>query len=675
MNRSISILECTIRDGSYLIDYQFTAEDTYIICTGLERAGFKFIEIGHGTGLRSSLAGKGVAAASDEEYLEAARAALSGSLAKFGMFFIPGIGKMEDLDMAARYGMGFVRIGTNVTEIDQAKPYIEQAKSLGMLVSSNLMKSYAVTSDEFVKLAKRAAEFGVDIITVVDSAGGMFPEEVREYVLRLKDVTDKEIGYHGHNNLQLAIANTLEAIRGGATIVDSSLQGMGRSAGNTQTEVLVMVLEKLGYDTGIDPFMTMDLGERVIKPMMNRDQGVEDMSVIAGIAQFHSSFSKIVDDAARKYKIDPRMLIMEVSEINRINVTKELSEETAKKIRDKLKHKPGDKGPGIFTSFLKPKKSADVSEQARSVVNQIASRSRKTGKESVFSLTLSKDGKTVFPFIRESSGMVIGNCEASRLGQITDIIPAIDGQVEWVLLDQSCPRLRETALENLIQKSRFTWYSEERALRLAVCTLISQKHPMGKILLFCDSENAPLILLSLRQQGIETIDSVTLLAKTVVPHSIPQVWNEINAVISFGKDYTGGLEAKHTDLLSPSTQIYAARASAYADPFWEAAIARGFPTYRVDSRSGFAAELSLVVETKKLVESMGTSMISGFVVVSGGAIAPRGTVIVDAIDRTTQVVGIADGLGGLLAEDVAEFQEAAEKVKAGIIKKQYRKEF
>jgi 4-hydroxy-2-oxovalerate aldolase len=675
MKQPISILECTIRDGSYLIDYQFTAEDTYIISAGLERAGFKFIEIGHGTGLRSSLAGMGAAAASDEEYLEAARTALSGSQAKFGMFFIPGIGKIEDLDMAARYGMGFVRIGTNVTEIDQAKPYIEQAKSLDMVVASNLMKSYAVTIEEFVKLAKKADEFGVDIITIVDSAGGMFPDEVREYVLRLKDVTDKKIGYHGHNNLQLAVANTLEAIRCGATIVDSSLQGMGRSAGNTQTEILIMVLEKLGYDTGIDPFMAMDLGERVIKPMMNRDQGVDDMSVIAGIAQFHSSFSKIIDDAAKKFKIDPRMLIMEVSEINRITVTNELAEQTAEKIRERHARKAGAKGSSIITSFLKPNRSSEAIEQARSVVSQIVSRSKKTGKESVFSLTLSKDGKAVFPFIRESAGMVIGNCEASRFEQLTEIISVIDGQVDWVLLDQSCPRLREAALENLIQKSRVTWYSEERALRLAVCTLLSQKYPTGKVLLFCDSEDAPLILLSLRQQGLETIDPATLLTETDVSHSIPQVWNEINAVISFGKDYTRDLEAKHADLLSSSTHIYAARASAYANPFWEAAMTKGFPMYRVDSRSGFAAELSLVVETRKLVESMGTSRISGFVVVSGGAIAPRGTVIVDAIDRATQVIGIADGLGGLLAEEMSEFQDAFENVKAGIIKKQYRKEF
>lgn len=675
MKQPISILDCTIRDGSYLIDYQFTAEDTYIISTGLERAGFKLIEIGHGTGLRSSLVGKGIAAASDEEYLEAARTALSGSRAKFGMFFIPGIGKMEDLDMAARYGMGFVRIGTNVTEIDQAKPYIEQAKSLGMLVSSNLMKSYAVTIDEFVKLARRADEFGVDIITVVDSAGGMFPKEVREYVLRLKDVTDKEIGYHGHNNLQLAVANTLEAIRCGATIVDSSLQGMGRSAGNTQTEILIMVLEKLGYDTGIDPFITMDLGERVIKPMMNREQGVDDMSVIAGIAQFHSSFSKIIDDAARKYKIDPRMLVMEVSEINRINVTSDLAEEVAKRIRGRLVQEASDKGPSIITSFLRPKKSKDISEEARTISGQLVSRAKKTGKESVFSLTLAKDRKSVFPFIRESSGLVIGNCEAGSLDDLNSTMRTIDGRTDWTLLDQSCIELRGKDLESVIKKSRFAWYSEERALRLALCTLLSQMRPRGKVLLLCDSQNTELLRLSLSQQGIETIENKGLFTSPVPESDGILIWDEIGAIVSFGKEYAEQLTATHVGLLKLETQVYSAFANSYPNEFWEEAIASGNPVYRVDSRCGFAAELSLVVETRKLVETMGTSKKSGVLVVSGGVIAPRGTIIVDSIDRATQVIGIADGLGGLLADEVPEFQEAAEKVKAEIIKKQYRKEF
>jgi len=412
MSKQISILECTIRDGSYPIDYQFTAEDTYLICTGLERAGFRLIEIGHGTGLRSSVAGKGKAAATDEEYLAAAKAALSGTDAKFGMFFIPGIGKIEDLDVAARHGMGFVRIGTDVTEVDKAKSYIEYAKSLGLLVSSNLMKSYAVPIEVFVKQAKKADTYGADIISVVDSAGGMFPEEVGIYVSRLREVCDKQIGYHGHNNLQLAIANTLEAIKQGASIVDSSLQGMGRSAGNTQTEILVMILEKMGYQTGIDGYLTMDLGERLIKPMMNREQGVDDMSVTAGIAQFHSSFLNIVQAASEKYRVDPRMLIIEVSKVDRVHVSQELAENTAKRIKERMEQGPHRCKGTISTTYVSTHHAMDSIGRATMMVDGMTSRSKKSAKNSVFSLTLSQKCETVFPFIRESDSLVIGHCEA-----------------------------------------------------------------------------------------------------------------------------------------------------------------------------------------------------------------------------------------------------------------------
>ncbi|MGB8322096.1 MAG: hypothetical protein WCE52_03950, partial [Candidatus Acidiferrum sp.] len=135
------ILEVTLRDGSYLIDFQFTAEDTATIASALEGVGFRWIEVGHGLGLNASQAGKGMAAATDEEYMEAATQALKH--AKWGMFFIPGIGREEDLRLAARYGMSFIRVGTNVTETAQAEPYIALAKELGFIVSYNAMKSYA----------------------------------------------------------------------------------------------------------------------------------------------------------------------------------------------------------------------------------------------------------------------------------------------------------------------------------------------------------------------------------------------------------------------------------------------------------------------------------------------------------------------------------------------------
>ncbi|HYR58582.1 MAG TPA: hypothetical protein VEO95_08140, partial [Chthoniobacteraceae bacterium] len=222
----IEILECTLRDGSYPISYQFTAEDTAVIAAGLEQAGFRRIEIGHGLGLGASLPHIGVAAATDEEYLAAAAGVLSK--AKFGAFFIPGIGNESHLEMAAKAGMGFVRIGTEVTETERAEHFIKRAKDLGMEVSANPMKSYAVPLDEFVRRAVQLDQWGADCIAIVDSAGGMLPADVAECTRRLRENVGAAIGFHGHNNFQLAIANVLAAIEAGATIVDTSLRGLGR---------------------------------------------------------------------------------------------------------------------------------------------------------------------------------------------------------------------------------------------------------------------------------------------------------------------------------------------------------------------------------------------------------------------------------------------------------------
>jgi isopropylmalate/homocitrate/citramalate synthase len=168
------VLEVTLRDGSYLIDFQFTAHDTVMIAGALEAVGFRWIEVGHGVGMNASASGHGVAGATDEEYLDAAASTLTR--ARWGMFFIPGIGREQDLRLAARYGMSFVRIGTNINEVALAEPFIKQAKDLGMLVSYNGMKSYAVSAEDWGRYAAQAHSFGADIACLVDSAGSMYPE-------------------------------------------------------------------------------------------------------------------------------------------------------------------------------------------------------------------------------------------------------------------------------------------------------------------------------------------------------------------------------------------------------------------------------------------------------------------------------------------------------------------
>lgn len=334
MPKRISILDTTLRDGSYAIDYQFTTEHTAIIASALEEAGFELIEVGHGVGLNASNCGKGKAAAADKQYLEAVASVLKK--ARFGMFFIPGIGREQDLKMAANYGMSFVRVGTNVTEVDDSAKYIEIAKNLGMQVSANLMKSYVLPPSKFLKQARKSEKFGSDILVVVDSAGGMFPEEVAEYVSILKDHSGLPVGFHGHNNFGLAIANALAAINAGATRIDGTLQGMGRSAGNVQMEVFVFVLEKLGYSTGIDIRKTMQIAEKLVKPLMRREQTIRPIDAIVGYAQFHSSFLPIVRKAAKKHEVDLYNLIVEISKVEKVHVTYQMADSIGKCLKKKI---------------------------------------------------------------------------------------------------------------------------------------------------------------------------------------------------------------------------------------------------------------------------------------------------------------------------------------------------
>jgi 4-hydroxy-2-oxovalerate aldolase len=327
--RILDILEVTLRDGSYAIDFQFTANDTAVIGAELEKVGFKMIEIGHGIGLGASRAGKGQAADSDEAYLRAAAETFKS--AKWGMFCIPGIAKLEDIAMAAEYGMKFIRIGTNVTEMEESEGYIDRAKRYGMYVSANFMKSYAMEPAKFAEKAKLSQEYGTDVLCIVDSAGGMMMGEMEQYFRAVQDVCDIPLGFHGHNNLDLAIANSLRAIELGAVVVDTSLQGMGRSAGNASTEILLAAMSRRNINMGIDLLAVMDIGEKYIKPFIQR-RGYESIDVVSGYAQFHSSYMGIIREFSSKYRIDPRKLIIAVCAEDKIDAPRDMVERIAEQI-------------------------------------------------------------------------------------------------------------------------------------------------------------------------------------------------------------------------------------------------------------------------------------------------------------------------------------------------------
>jgi len=329
--RDITLLDTSLRDGSYAINFSFTSADTAIICQGLENAGFEYIEIGHGAGLNASKSGYGIAAETDEQYMYSAANALKK--AKYGMFCIPGVARLEDIDIAASNNMGFIRIGTNVTEVEESEPFIARAKSHGMQIMANFMKSYALPPKEFAEKVKLSEKYGAEIVYIVDSAGGMFANEIDDYYKAIRERTDIKLGFHGHNNLGLAISNSLDAARIGISYLDCSLQGLGRSAGNAATEVLVAALLKLGYELNIDFLKVLESGHKYINPLMNT-RGIMPLDIVMGLADFHSSYMHHIQKYATLYSINPALLIIEAGKINKVHVDDAILEQIAKKIGD-----------------------------------------------------------------------------------------------------------------------------------------------------------------------------------------------------------------------------------------------------------------------------------------------------------------------------------------------------
>jgi 4-hydroxy 2-oxovalerate aldolase len=326
----MKILECTIRDGGYAIDFQWQPSEIEQIVAGLAAAGFPYIEVGHGIGLGGSRTST-PACCSDETMT--ALAVASRGQAKIGAFFIPGVGNAEDLRAFRSAGGDFVRVGTDVSQSESAWGFVELAASLGFEVFFNFMKSYAAEPFELLQRAMPIVERGATTIAIVDSAGGMLPNQVAAYVKVLKAGLSAEVGFHGHNNLLMANANSLAAVQAGAMVIDTTLLGMGRGGGNAQTETMLVVLEKAGYPTGINPLEVSKIAEQFVSPKPVRLKGANELELIYGFALFHSGFTKRVQDVADAFGVPYQDLILEVSRYSKENPSQSLIEQVASQLR------------------------------------------------------------------------------------------------------------------------------------------------------------------------------------------------------------------------------------------------------------------------------------------------------------------------------------------------------
>lgn len=329
MNKT-KIFDCTIRDGSYAVNFKFTCTDIKNIVSRQVKLGVEYIEIGHGQGLNASSPERGESLYSDVEYIDAAMTVAKNS--KIGVFCIPGIARIEDLKMAKDHGVSFIRIGVTIDNVHKAKPYLTYAKSLGLETMVNFMKSYSRSPQRFAEGCKTAHDMGADYVYLVDSAGCMLPEDIEAFhKAAITLCPEIKLGFHGHNNMGLGVANGLKCVELGFSFVDCSFQGLGRSIGNIATEMFVMAVQKK-YGTKIvdmDIPRLLEYGYVVLKDITDRKLD-NPLELICGYTGFHSSFLKDIYRCCCDYNVDPLRLIMAYSKIDKENIDKDKLAEVAK---------------------------------------------------------------------------------------------------------------------------------------------------------------------------------------------------------------------------------------------------------------------------------------------------------------------------------------------------------
>lgn len=307
---AIKLIDTTLRDGSHAVNHQYTPEQVRNICAGLEKAGVYCAEVGHGAGVGGSVLQYGLAKHSDKEILTAAAEVLKNT--KLGVLLVPGLGTMEDLKAAKEYGANLVRVAVHCTEIDVGEQHIKLGKELGMEVAAFFMMTHMTTPEKLAEQAKMAESYGADLIYVADSSGAQTPYDIEARVREIRKNVKIPIGVHCHNNLGLAVGNSLAAIDAGAEFIDGTLEGLGAGSGNTPIQAISAVLSKMGINTNTDYYSLIEAGEKYVRPLVKHSLEVTNESIILGHTGIYSSFYLHVLEAAKLYGVAPKDVFAEL---------------------------------------------------------------------------------------------------------------------------------------------------------------------------------------------------------------------------------------------------------------------------------------------------------------------------------------------------------------------------
>lgn len=304
------ITDTSLRDGSHPMGHQFTTEQVREVVRALDRAGVPVIEVAHGDGLAGASLQYGFSKTPEMDLISEAAAVCEQ--ARIASLLIPGIGTINELREAAERGTRIVRVATQCTEADISEEHFGIAKEVGLETVGFLMMAHLRPPEFLAEQAKLMESYGADCVYVVDSAGAMLPDGARDRVAALKEAVSCEVGFHAHDNLGMAIGNSIVALEAGADQIDGSLRGLGAGAGNAPTELLAAVLDRLGINPGLDVFGLMDAAEYVMAPIMPFQPFPDRDSIAIGYAGVYSTFLLHAKRAAERHGLDPREILVEL---------------------------------------------------------------------------------------------------------------------------------------------------------------------------------------------------------------------------------------------------------------------------------------------------------------------------------------------------------------------------
>ena len=326
----VTVHDPTLRDGQHAVRHQLDAEQIRAYAAAVDAAGVPVVEVGHGNGIGASSMQVGRSKLSDDEMLSTAREALTR--AGLAALMLPGWATTADLRNAVHHGVDVVRVAAHCTEATVTERHLGVIRELGAEAQGVLLMSHMASPGELAEQCALMVSYGAQAVCIFDSAGHYLPADVTERITAITAAVDVPVAFHGHNNLGMAVANSVAAVQAGARTIDACARGFGAGAGNTQLEVLVAVLERYGHHTGIDLRRLADAADLAEKTLMPAPPTIDSTSLVSGLAGVFSGFKKPVLAAAEQEGVHPWDLFVELGQRRAIAGQEDLIPDVARSL-------------------------------------------------------------------------------------------------------------------------------------------------------------------------------------------------------------------------------------------------------------------------------------------------------------------------------------------------------